>query len=147
MRHLGPALRHRHPGNGRAGLGPEANAPNTLNHSCADGTSGIYQSDESLESLKVFTSDGSDFAPGKTVTIQAKVWAYSGFGMDFLDLYYAANANNPTWTLIGTLQPPDGGLQTLTATYTLPGGNAPGHSRRLPLLRHRGRLRHGRQLR
>jgi hypothetical protein len=108
---------------GRAGLGPEANAPNTINSSCADGTSGSYQSDESLEGLKVFTSDGSDLAVGKTVTIQAKVWAYSTFSSDFLDLYYAADANNPTWTLIGTIQPTASGLQTLTATYTLPAGN------------------------
>jgi subtilisin family serine protease len=107
---------------GRGTVGPEASAPNTINNSCADGTSGSYQTDESLEGLKVFTSDGSDFAPGKTVTIQAKVWAYSSFSSDFLDLYYAADANNPTWTLIGTLQPTAGGLQTLTATYTLPTG-------------------------
>ncbi|MDY7230117.1 S8 family serine peptidase [Hyalangium rubrum] len=108
---------------GRGGLGPEVNAPNTINNSCADGTSGSYQSDESLEALKVSTSDGSDFAPGKSVTIEAKVWAYSGFTSDFLDLYYAADANNPSWTFIGTLQPTAGGLQTLTATYTLPSGN------------------------
>jgi subtilisin family serine protease len=108
---------------GRAALGPEANAPNTLNSACADGTGGTYQSDESLEALKVFTSDGSDFAVGKTVTIQAKVWAYSSFSSDYLDLYYAADASNPTWTLIGTLQPAASGLQTLTTTYTLPPGN------------------------
>jgi hypothetical protein len=108
---------------GRGPLGPEANAPNTIHNSCADGANGSYQYDESLEVLKVFTSDGSDFAPGKTVTIEAQVWAFSSGSSDKLDLYYAADANNPSWTLIGTLAPAGGGLQTLTTTYTLPQGN------------------------
>jgi aqualysin 1 len=108
---------------GRGTVGPEANAPNTLNSSCADGSSGTYQNDESLEGLKVSTSDGSDFAPGKTVTIEAKVWAYSSGSSDKLDLYYAADANNPSWVFIATLAPSAGGLQTLTTTYTLPAGS------------------------
>ncbi|HLL05789.1 MAG TPA: S8 family serine peptidase [Myxococcaceae bacterium] len=108
---------------GRGTMGPEANAPNTINTSCADGNSGTYQSDESLEALKVFTSDGTEFAPGKSVIIEAKVWAFSTGTSDKLDLYYAADANNPVWTLIGTLAPTAGGLQTLSTTYTLPAGN------------------------
>ncbi|MBN1206277.1 MAG: S8 family serine peptidase [Myxococcaceae bacterium] len=107
---------------GRGPIGPEANAPNTLNDSCADGTSGTYQLDESLEGLRVFTNDGSGFAAGKTVTIEARVWAYLSYTADSLDLYYAADANNPSWTYLTTLAPTAGGLQTLTATYTLPSG-------------------------
>ncbi len=107
--------------NGRNNLGPEPNQPNTINGSCADGASGTFHSDESLDKLRVF-SGGADFAPGVTVTVQATVWAWSTASADALDLYYAANANSPTWTLIGTIVPTAGGQQTLSATYTLPSG-------------------------
>lgn len=108
---------------GRGPLGPEPNAPNTLGGSCPDGDTGTYQSDESLEALKVYTVDGTNFAAGKTVTIEAKVWAYSTPGYDSLDLYSAPDATNPVWTYITTLTPAGAGLQTLSATYTLPTGS------------------------
>ena len=109
---------------GRASLGPEPNQPNTINSSCADGTSGTFHSDESNDRLKVFTTDGSNFAPGKPVTVQATVWAYSGFTSDHLDLYYAPNASSPVWTLIGTINPTAAGSQVLSGTYTLPSGGS-----------------------
>ncbi len=107
--------------NGRGGLGPEVNRPNTINASCADGTSGTYHSDESNDRLKVATTDGSNLAAGKQVTITATVWSYSATA-DKLDLYYAANANSPTWTRIGTYSPSMNGASTISATYTLPTG-------------------------
>ena len=107
---------------GRNTLGPELNKPNTINVSCADGASGTFHSDESNDRLKVSTTDGTPFAAGKTVRIDATVWAYSSFTSDKLDLYYAANASSPTWTFIGTFTPAGGGAQTLSATYTLPTG-------------------------
>jgi hypothetical protein len=109
--------------NGRGAVGPEANAPNTINSSCADGDSGTYQVDESLESLRVFTADGSNLATGKTVTIEAEVWAYSGGEVDSLDLYSAPNANSPVWTRIATVTPSGGGLQVLSASFILPAGS------------------------
>jgi len=108
---------------GRGPVGPELNAPNTINNSCADGTGGVYQSDESLEALKVSTNDGTPFAAGKTVTIEAKVWAFSTHGSDSLDLYFAGDATNPSWTYLTTLVPSTSGLQTLSASYTLPAGS------------------------
>ena len=102
--------------------GPEPNQPNTINDSCADGTSGTYHSDESNDAIKVSTNDGTAFAPGKTVTIEATVWAWSTGSQDTLDLYYAADANSPSWTFIASLSPPAGGAQTLSTTYTLPSG-------------------------
>ncbi|XXF77282.1 M20/M25/M40 family metallo-hydrolase [Myxococcaceae bacterium GXIMD 01537] len=108
--------------NGRGSLGPEANAPNTINTSCADGTAGAYLSSESVERIKVTTLDGSNLAPGKTVRVETTVWAYST-SSDSLDLYYAANAASPSWTLIGTLKPVATGMQTLVTTYTLPSGS------------------------
>ncbi len=109
---------------GRASLGPEPNQPNTINDSCADGTSGTFHSDESNDRLKVYTVDGTDFAPGKQVRVEATVWAYSTFSSDYLDLYYAPNATSPVWTLIGTQSPTAAGAQVLSATYTLPTGGS-----------------------
>ena len=102
--------------------GAEPNQPNTINSSCADGTSGTFHSDESNDRLMVATTDGTNFAPGKTIKVSATVWAYSGFTSDALDLYYAANASSPTWVLIGTIVPTVAGAQTLSANYTLPSG-------------------------
>src|SRR5229473_1118258 len=104
--------------------GTEPNQPNTINSTCADGTSGTFHSDESNDRLVVTTTDGSTLAPGKTVKVSATVWAYSGFTSDHLDLYYAANASSPSWVLIGTITPTAAGAQTLSANYTLPSGGA-----------------------
>jgi leucyl aminopeptidase len=109
--------------NGRGTRGPEVNAPNTINSSCADGNSGTYHVDESNDRIKVLTVDGTPLAPGKTVRVEATVWAYSSYTSDKLDLYYAANANSPTWTLIGTYTPPGSGARVMSATYTLPAGS------------------------
>ena len=106
---------------GRASLGPESNQPNTLD-GCADGTSGSYQNDESNERIIVRTLDGFDFAEGATVEVEATVYAWSTGSSDTLDLYYAADANNPSWTLIGSQTPSGGGTQVMTAQYTLPTG-------------------------
>jgi hypothetical protein len=108
---------------GRASLGPEPNQPNTINASCADGTSGTFHSDESNDRIKVSTTDGSALAAGKTVRIDATVWAWTTPSQDHLDLYFASNANSPTWTLVATLTPTIVGSQTLSATYTLPAGS------------------------
>jgi PKD repeat protein len=107
---------------GRAELGPEPNQPNTIGGSCADGTAGIYHSDESNDRIRVSTLDGTPMAPGKTVRIQATVWAYQAHTFDRLDLYYAANGSAPQWTFITTLAPTNPGFGVLSATYTLPEG-------------------------
>ena len=107
---------------GRANLGPEPNQPNTINDSCADGTSGVFHSDESNDRIKVSTVDGTDFAPGKTVRIDATVWAWTTPSADKVDLFYAPNANAPSWTLVATLTPTVVGSQVLSGTYLLPAG-------------------------
>jgi subtilisin family serine protease len=104
---------------GRNGLGPEQNSPNTVRNSCGDGATGTYQIDESLDSLTVATLDGTGLAPGKEVRVTAQAWVYST-GSDRLDLYYAPNAYSPSWIRFATVAPSATGLQTLTATYTLP---------------------------
>jgi hypothetical protein len=107
---------------GRAQLGPESNAPNTLGGSCADGTSGSFHNDESLDRLSVSTLDGGPLTAGATVRVEAMVWAFSGYSSDRLDLFYAADALNPAWVLINTLTPGRAGAQVLSTTYTLPSG-------------------------
>ncbi|QRN98484.1 Ig-like domain repeat protein [Archangium violaceum] len=106
--------------NGRGGLGPEANAPNTLGNSCADSNSGTYHSDESIDAISVSSLDGMPMTMGRTVRIEVKVWAYSNYSSDQLDLYYSSSATNPSWKYLTTLTPSGAGQQTLTATYTLP---------------------------
>lgn len=54
--------------------------------------------------------------------IEATVWAWTSPAADKLDLYYAADANNPKWVLFTTLTPTVAGAQTLWADYTLPTG-------------------------
>jgi len=108
--------------NGRASLGPETHQPNTIFGSCADGTAGTYHADESNDRLRVSTLDGSPLAPGKTVRIEATVWAWSVPSADKLDLYSAASASNPVWTLIATLSPTSAGAQVLSTLFTLPAG-------------------------
>lgn len=51
------------------------------------------------------------------------MWAWNNGSADSLDLYYAANANSPSWVLIGTIRPTAGGSQTLSTTFTLPTGS------------------------
>jgi hypothetical protein len=107
---------------GRANLGPEPNQPNTLGN-CNDGASGTYHADESNDRLVVRTLDSYDFAEGATVEVEATVWAWSTGTSDHLDLYYAADANNPDWQWITTIDNPGAGQQVKTAQYTLPAGS------------------------
>jgi hypothetical protein len=107
---------------GRGTLGPEPNQPNTIADACADGTAGTFHSDESNDRVKVTSVDGTNFAAGKSVRIDATVWAWTTPSQDSADFYFAADATNPTWTLIGTVVPTVAGAQTLSQTYTLPSG-------------------------
>ncbi|MEM7582585.1 MAG: reprolysin-like metallopeptidase, partial [Acidobacteriota bacterium] len=106
---------------GRDDNGPEPNAPNTLD-GCADGSAGTYHSDESNDRIVVSALDGADMVEGATVRIDATVWAWTTPSEDTLDLYYAADATNPSWTLITSITPSTAGEQTLSAQYTLPAG-------------------------
>ncbi len=102
--------------------GAEPNQPNTINNSCADGTTGVFHSDESNDRI-VITSTSGALTHATTATVTATVWAYAGFSSDALDLYSAPNANSPSWTLIKTIVPTKAGAQSLSATFTLPTGS------------------------
>ncbi|WP_158501761.1 Ig-like domain-containing protein [Vitiosangium sp. GDMCC 1.1324] len=104
--------------NGRGQLGPEPNQPNTIGP-CLDGMAGAYHVDQSLDRLKVSAVNGGNFTAGKTVQIEATVWA-SDLYNDRLNLYYSANASSQNWVLIGTYLPPALGAQVIRVNYTLP---------------------------
>ncbi|SEL29649.1 Ig-like domain (group 3) [Stigmatella aurantiaca] len=107
---------------GRGAMGPEPHTPNTLSSACPDGDEGWYQFDGSIEQLKVVRDDGTPFAAGKQVRIEASF--YSGlFGaVERLELYSAANAHAPDWKLIGPVLPLDYGLNTVSTRFILPPG-------------------------
>src|SRR6185436_599947 len=107
--------------NGRAGLGPEPNQPNTINASCADGTTGTYHVDPSIDAVKVTSVDGRPLRFGATARIDVTVWT-KATSTERLDLYYASNAVSPSWVFLRTLTPTGSGARTLTTTYTLPTG-------------------------
>ncbi|HYI00394.1 Ig-like domain-containing protein [Hyalangium sp.] len=107
--------------NGRGPLGPEANAPNTLFSSCADGTAGEYHDAASLDQVRIYTEDGGGFLPNKKVTVKATVFA-TGNTNDRLVLYYAPDANAPQWTHVGTVQPTHYGSHVLSKTFYLSAG-------------------------
>jgi hypothetical protein len=107
---------------GRAGLGPEPNAPNTIGNSCGDGIEGTYHADESNDRLSITSTDAGAFAPGKSIRIEATVWAYDS--SDILDIYYTADAQNANWVWIATFGIGGSGSQTLATTYTIPVGAA-----------------------
>lgn len=119
-------------GRGSMAMGAEPHAPNTLGGTCADGTSGTFHLDESLDRLEVFSPTGGLLTAGQSARVRASVWAYSSG--DFLDLYVATNVAAPAWTLLTSMTVP-GGAQVLTYDFTLPTG-----STRLAV---RGVLRYG----
>ncbi|WP_224368939.1 Ig-like domain-containing protein [Hyalangium versicolor] len=108
---------------GRGVLGPEPNAPNTLNNSCSDGNFGDYQFDPSLDALKIYRTDNTVMAGGKQVRIEATVFSGFDSNKERLELYSAPDALNPVWTHITTLFPADLGPNLLATTITLPQGS------------------------
>ncbi|GHG73385.1 M20/M25/M40 family metallo-hydrolase [Comamonas sp. JC664] len=108
--------------NGRGGfMGPELNAPNTLQDACADGLSGVYLRESSNERIVVASMDGTNLTGGALVNISATVWSQTPRS-EKLDLYVAADANAPVWQFVATLSPPDKGLQVLSTPFLLPTG-------------------------
>ncbi|MGA7374883.1 MAG: S53 family peptidase [Candidatus Sulfotelmatobacter sp.] len=103
--------------------GAEPNQPNTINSSCADGTSGVFHSDESNDRVVITSTSGGALTHGTTAKVTATVWSSATYTSDALDLYYTANANSPSWTLIKTIVPTKAGAQNLSATFTLPTGS------------------------
>ncbi len=101
--------------------GAEPNQPNTIHDSCPDGTDGYYHVYGSLDRLQVFAPDGGSLVKGRTIRVQATIWAFSTT-LDFVDIYYASDAQNPVWTYVNTLTPPATGTQLLETDYLVQAG-------------------------
>ncbi|GMU07883.1 endopeptidase [Corallococcus caeni] len=89
-------------GRGTVSGGVEPNQPNTLGATCADGSTGTYHSDESIDRIVLKTVDQGTITPGKQLTVDVTVWCYGT--SDQLDLYYTTNTTTPAWTAISTAQ-------------------------------------------
>jgi hypothetical protein len=110
--------------NGRGKIDPEPNYPNTLyGTNCADGSSG-GASDESVDRIIISSESGGYMTASESALITAIVWCWADdYANDYVYFYYASDASNPVWNLIGPRQQcPGGGQQNLTASYTLPQG-------------------------
>lgn len=106
---------------GRGGAGPELNFPNTLDGCSEDpGTWGWHHS-ESIERIRIIRENGRPLAAGQQVRIEVDIWA-ENYTYDKVDLYSAADANQPVWTYIGTRSPSWNGPVTIPINYTLPAG-------------------------
>jgi len=97
------------------------NSPNTID-GCFDGNSGSYRSDESLESILVYSSDefgnpdGGSLRVGGYATVRASVFAWSTFTADTADFYYTnVTAATIAWTLLGSAGPGGSGDQDITS--------------------------------
>jgi hypothetical protein len=109
---------------GRAAIagGLEPNQPNTLSGLCADGSAGTFHVNESIDRIRVFTSEGR-LQQGRRAWVDVTVFAPLTFADDSLDIFYAPNVYQPTgWTFVTTLKPTRPGLQTLRTSYILPPG-------------------------
>jgi hypothetical protein len=102
----------------------EPNQPNTLD-ACTDGASGNYQSDESVEQVKVIDQTDNTFSPGDTVRVEVKVYCYTagtcGSTGNCIDVFYTTNADSPSWSQQGSASPCSAGqgFQTHVFTFTL----------------------------
>jgi hypothetical protein len=114
----------------------EPSRPNTLGGTCADGSSGVYHADESIDRVVIKSADGSNLAAGKQATVDVTVWCYSS-SSDALDLYYTTSTTAPAWTAIATGIACGGtGARTLSRTFTL--GSTPGQHAVRAQLRYSG---------
>ncbi len=106
---------------GRAGLGPEAHAPNTLLSSCADGPAGAYHVDPSIDALRVYSADAAPLTAGQSVVAEVAVFASDAYADEVVDLYVTNDALSPSpaWSYVATLSPDRPGVQTLVAELSL----------------------------
>lgn len=99
----------------------ELNQPNTLD-GCPDGGSGVYMTDETVESIKVKSLDGGPIGPGREMVIEAKVYTWSST-TDTVDFWYTSDATNPNWKLVTSIKPTENdSFNTISANFILPHG-------------------------
>lgn len=106
---------------GRAALGPESRAPNTLRSACADGTVGTYLVDPSIEAVRVYSADATPLSAGQRVVAEVDVVAQDVYADGAVDLHVTDDAlgASPVWTYVTTVSPVASGRQTLSAELDL----------------------------
>eukprot|EP00804_Cyclotella_cryptica_P028860 CCRYP_008443-RA/>CCRYP_008443-RA protein AED:0.06 eAED:0.06 QI:0/0.93/0.88/1/1/1/17/370/2761 len=90
---------------GRGSVGPEPNAPNSIDE-CKDGNKGVHHQDESVD--KIIVRSGRLDGPSNDtireegyITIIATVWAYSS--TDTAEFWITSNPSNPSWEYVGSV--------------------------------------------
>merc|ERR1711897_25922 len=94
----------------------EPNGPNTAHGLCGDGDSGVYKTDESIESVSVIASlESGVLKQGGMAKVTAEVYSYLDGAEDRIDFYYYTSADTTKesggkWEHISTVEPEKGGL-------------------------------------
>jgi trimeric autotransporter adhesin len=118
-------------GRGTIANGFESNRPNTLGGTCADGNSGAFHLDESIDKLVLTSSNRSTIVPGAAVKLDVTVWCQSA--TDRVDLFYTTDAANPSWSPLTTgLACTGSGPKQFSTTFNV-GANAGAHAVRAQL--------------
>lgn len=81
---------------------PEPNQPNTIDN-CADGTSGTYPSDESVENITITDLSNSNFLVEDSVQVNFTLHCYDTD--DRYAVYYTNNVSSPSWQRITSGNP------------------------------------------
>jgi hypothetical protein len=107
-----------------AGKGPdEANFPGNTIDDCWEYGMGTYHEDSSIDSIVVSTIDMTDFKPGSTVQIDAKIWGIAEQDATSIHFFYTADATDPSWQFIETVDKISAGESTVSTQYILPNGS------------------------
>lgn len=112
---------------GRGDVGPEPNAPNSLD-TCTDGNSGDYRVDEQSDAITVRagrldgSGSGGDISEGEYITIAATVFAYNT--NDRADFWHAPDAYSVEWQYIGSIYSEEtNATEVIEIEYKLPQGS------------------------
>jgi hypothetical protein len=103
---------------GRAKLGPESHAPNTVD-GCSDGTNGAYHVDESIDRIRVLAGDGTPLQANTTGSLEVTVFAGPTWSDDRVYVYVSDGVAPAAWRYLATLHPTKQGTQVLTAPLPL----------------------------
>ena len=75
--------------------------------------------------------DGSNISPGRTIRIDADVYSWESGTTDRALFFYAADADNPSWTHFVTVTPSAGGFSTVSVVWVVPTGGGANHAIRV----------------
>ena len=97
---------------------PEPNQPNTVD-TCADGSTGTYMTDESVENITVTDLNGTTFNGGDTVNVTAWAYCYNSTA-DNINFVYSNSSSAPTWAVKSFVNPcPAAGFRQVSSVFRL----------------------------